>query len=150
MPISCFFRLDVNFLIINCAICLISALESGKNMIFSSILLRNSGLRFSLSRSKTSILVVSMMSALCLSPRASKSSKFSRMISEPILEVMMIMVFLKLATRPLLSVNRPSSKTWSKILKVSGWAFSISSNKMMLYGLLLTASVNWPPSSYPT
>ena len=59
-------------------------------------------------------------------------------------------MFLKSATLPLLSVNLPSSNTWSKILKVSGWAFSISSNKITEYGFLLTASVSCPPSSYPT
>ena len=35
-------------------------------------------------------------------------------------------------------------------MKISGWAFSISSNNTTEYGLRLTASVNWPPSSWPT
>ena len=43
------------------------------------------------------------------------------------LEVMMMMVFLKLTVRPLLSVSRPSSSTCSKVLNTSGCAFSISS-----------------------
>ena len=38
-------------------------------------------------------------------------SKFSCMIAEPMFVVMMMIVFLKFATRPLLSVSRPSSKT---------------------------------------
>ena len=38
--------------------------------------------------------------------------------------------FLKSATLPLLSVNLPSSNTCNRILKVSGCAFSISSNKI--------------------
>ena len=40
--------------------------------------------------------------------------------AEPIFEVMMIMVFLKLTNRPLLSVNRPSSSTCNRMLKMSG------------------------------
>ena len=60
------------------------------------------------------------------------------------------MVFLKLATRPLLSVSLPSSSTCNKILNTSGCAFSISSSRITEYGFRLTASVNCPPSSYPT
>ena len=41
--------------------------------------------------------------------------------------VMIIIVFLKLTTRPLLSVNLPSSNTCNKTLNTSGCAFSISS-----------------------
>ena len=44
------------------------------------------------------------------------------------------MVFLKLATLPLLSVNRPSSKTCNKILNTSGCAFSISSILQEVWG----------------
>ncbi len=62
----------------------------------------------------------------------------------------MINVFLKSTVLPLLSVNLPSSKIWSIILNTSGWAFSISSKSTTEYGFLRTASVNWPPSSYPT
>jgi hypothetical protein len=51
------------------------------------------------------------------------------------LDVMMIMVFLKFTKRPLLSVKRPSSNTCSKMLNTSGWAFSISSSNITLYGL---------------
>jgi len=35
-------------------------------------------------------------------------------------------------------------------LSISGDAFSISSNSITLYGLLLTCSVSIPHSSYPT
>ena len=62
----------------------------------------------------------------------------------------MMMVFLKSTVRPWESVIRPSSRTCNNTLKTSGWAFSISSNKTILYGFRRTASVNWPPSSYPT
>ena len=61
-----------------------------------------------------------------------------------LLEVMMIMVFLKFTVRPLLSVSLPSSNTCNKILKTSGCAFSISSNSTKLSGLRLTASVSCP------
>ncbi len=63
---------------------------------------------------------------------------------------MIIMVFLKLITRPFPSVIRPSSSTWSKRLNTSGCAFSTSSKRMTEYGRWRTASVNCPDSSYPT
>src|SRR6266496_502155 len=64
--------------------------------------------------------------------------------------VMMITVFLKSTVRPWASVSRPSSRIWSRELKMSGWAFSISSNSTTENGLRRTFSVSWPPSSYPT
>ena len=63
---------------------------------------------------------------------------------------MMMTVFRKSTTRPWLSVSRPSSRICSRRLKTSGCAFSISSKRMTLYGRRRTASVSWPPSSYPT
>ena len=63
---------------------------------------------------------------------------------------MIITVFLKSTVLPCASVNLPSSKICSNVLKTSGWAFSTSSSKTTLKGFLLTASVNCPPSSYPT
>ena len=68
----------------------------------------------------------------------------------PRLVVMMITVFLKSTTLPCASVSRPSSRICSSELKMSGWAFSISSNKTTENGLRRTFSVSWPPSSYPT
>ena len=65
----------------------------------------------------------------------------------PMLLVMMMTVFLKSTVRPWLSVRRPSSRTWSRTLKTSGWAFSISSSSTTWYGRRRTASVSWPPSS---
>ena len=61
-----------------------------------------------------------------------------------------IIVFLKSTVLPFESVARPSSKICNNKFNTSGCAFSISSNKTILYGFLLTASVNCPPSSYPT
>ena len=59
-------------------------------------------------------------------------------------------MFVKSTTRPLESLKRPSSNICNNKLKTSGWAFSTSSNKTTEYGFDLTASVNWPPSLYPT
>ena len=61
--------------------------------------------------------------------------------------VMMITVFLKSTTRPCESVSRPSSRICSSELKMSGCAFSISSNRTTENGRLRTFSVSWPPSS---
>ena len=61
--------------------------------------------------------------------------------------VMMITVFLKSTTRPCASVRRPSSRICSSELKMSGCAFSISSNSTTENGLRRTFSVSCPPSS---
>src|SRR5574340_34865 len=68
----------------------------------------------------------------------------------PRFDVRMMIAFLKSTLRPWASVSRPSSKIWSRTLNTSGCAFSISSNRMTEYGRRRTASVSWPPSSYPT
>ena len=47
----------------------------------------------------------------------------------PMLEVMMMTVLEKSTLRPWPSVRRPSSRIWSRTLKTSGWAFSISSKR---------------------
>ena len=60
---------------------------------------------------------------------------------------MMITVFLKSTTRPWESVSRPSSRICNRLLKMSGWAFSTSSNNTTENGLRRTFSVSWPPSS---
>ena len=70
--------------------------------------------------------------------------------SEPKFEVNIIIVFLKSTVLPSESVILPSSNTCNKMLNTSGCAFSISSKRTTEYGFLLTASVSWPPSSYPT
>ena len=49
------------------------------------------------------------------------------MRSAPTFEVMITTVFLKSTVRPCASVSRPSSRIWSRMLKTSGCAFSISS-----------------------
>ena len=62
-------------------------------------------------------------------------------------DVMITIVFRKSTLRPCASVSLPSSRIWSRMLKTSGWAFSISSRRTTEYGLRRTASVSWPPSS---
>ena len=69
---------------------------------------------------------------------------------DPRLLVIIMIVFLKSTVRPCESVIRPSSSTCNSTLKTSGCAFSTSSNRTTEYGFLRTASVSWPPSSYPT
>ena len=104
----------------------ISCSVSGVNMMISSMRLRNSGRMVFFSRSSTSAFV----SATTRSRFSSVSfSKLSRMSDEPMLLVIMMIVFLKFTVRPLLSVRRPSSSTCSSTLKTSGCAFSISSKR---------------------
>ena len=62
-------------------------------------------------------------------------------------EVMTITVLRKSTVRPWPSVSRPSSSTCSSRLNTSGWAFSISSNSTIEYGLRRTRSVSCPASS---
>src|SRR5438093_1488860 len=68
----------------------------------------------------------------------------------PMFDVMIRIVFLKFTLLPSPSVRCPSSKTCSRMLKMSGCAFSISSSRTTEYGFLRTFSVSWPPSSCPT
>ena len=66
---------------------------------------------------------------------------------DPMLLVIMIIVFLKSTVLPCESVIRPSSSTCKRTLNTSGCAFSTSSKRTTEYGFLLTASVSCPPSS---
>ncbi|MCY1385097.1 hypothetical protein D9M69_734370 [compost metagenome] len=79
--------------------------------MISSMRLMNSGRKWPRSTSITSALVFSYSSPAA--PRA-----FSRrwMMSEPRLDVAMMMVLVKSTTRPLPSVSRPSSNTCSRML----------------------------------
>ncbi len=96
-------------------------------------LFRNSGLKWDLSASIT----------LCRSILHSCPRNHGSHL-KPMLEVMMMMQFLKSTVRPLPSVRRPSSRIWSNALKTSGCAFSISSNRTTEYGRRRTASVRLP------
>ena len=70
------------------------------------------------------------------SPVVPKPTLASCAISRaPTFDVMMITVLRKSTVLPWLSVRRPSSNTCSRILKMSGCAFSISSNSTTEYGV---------------
>mmetsp|Transcript_18106 Transcript_18106/g.51527 ORF Transcript_18106/g.51527 Transcript_18106/m.51527 type:complete len:270 (+) Transcript_18106:182-991(+) len=112
-------------------------------MTCSSMRFKNSGLKFCF------IAFVTRWRINSWSPGALDPFK-SKISWLPMLLVKMQMVFLKLTLLPLLSVNRPSSSNCNMTLKTSGCAFSISSNNNTEYGFRRTASVSWPPSSYPT
>ena len=87
-------------------------------MTMSSIRFRNSGGKVWVSAS------VDLLAGLLLdAPRR-------RCTGEPTFEVMIRTVFLKSTVRPWPSVSRPSSMIWSRVLKTSGWAFSISSSRI--------------------
>ena len=95
------------------------------------------------------LVLASSSSILAFDPKPTpEPNSFNCLI--PILEVMIIIVFLKSTFLPRPSVNCPSSSTCNNKLNTSGCAFSISSNKITEFGFLLTFSVNCPPSSYPT
>ena len=120
----------------------ILSLVRGLNRIISSRRFRNSGRKWA----RRSCITADSASGL-ISPLSSiPSSRYW----EPILEVIIRIVFLKSTVFPVESVIRPSSSTWSSTLNTSGCAFSTSSNRTTQYGFLRTASVSWPPSSYPT
>ncbi|MNT43974.1 hypothetical protein D3C72_1804730 [compost metagenome] len=68
----------------------------------------------------------------------------------PALVVITSTTFLKLASRPLVSVSTPRSITCNRMLKMSGCAFSISSSSSTQCGVLTIFSVSRPPWSKPT
>ncbi len=122
-------------------------LSCGKTIV-SSTRFKNSGLKCFFSSSITLARIARYeFSEL---PSSVKPTGPPVMSFVPRLVVMMITVFLKSTTRPWPSVRRPSSRIWSSELKMSGCAFSISSNSTTLNGLRRTFSVSWPPSSNPT
>ena len=119
-------------------------------MITSSILFKNSGANFFWREFIIVFLVnVSSWDFFAVVPNPTPEPK-SWIFLTPKLDVIIITQFVKSIFLPRLSVKKPSSKTCRSILKISGWAFSISSSKTTAYGFLLIFSVNWPPSSYPT
>mmetsp|Transcript_2996 Transcript_2996/g.6453 ORF Transcript_2996/g.6453 Transcript_2996/m.6453 type:complete len:242 (-) Transcript_2996:225-950(-) len=114
---------------------------SAWKMINSSNRLRNSGRN----RSRMASITRAFIDSYCAG-----SIDCSRIRSEPIFDVKMMIVLVKSMVRPCESVILPSSSTCSRMLNTSGCAFSISSNRTTLYGRRRTASVSCPPSSYPT
>ena len=81
------------------------------------------------------------------SPTEKPSDWFFEIVAAPMFDVMITIVLRKSTLRPWASVSFPSSRIWRRMLKTSGWAFSISSRRTTEYGLRRTASVSWPPSS---
>ena len=89
-------------------------------------------------------------SSLTASVSCSQSRVWSTRNWLPRLLVRIRMVFRKSTVRPWPSVSRPSSSTCSSTSNTSGCAFSTSSSRITEYGRRRTASVSWPPCSYPT
>ena len=81
------------------------------------------------------------------SPTEKPSDWFLEIVAAPMFDVMITIVLRKSTLRPWASVSFPSSRICRRMLKTSGWAFSISSRRTTEYGLRRTASVSWPPSS---
>src|SRR3954447_15259333 len=79
-----------------------------------------------------------------------KPSGVLRAISEaPMFEVMITIACRKSTVRPCESVSRPSSRICRRMLKTSGWAFSISSSRSTEYGFLRPAPPRLPPPPSP-
>ena len=88
------------------------------NTMISSILFKNSGLNLCFISSKTASFVGSL------------TIGSFKMISLPMFDVIITIVFLKSTILPLPSVSLPSSNNCNNTLNTSGCAFSISSNRI--------------------
>ena len=94
--------------------------------------LRNSGRNFVLSSAETFSFIRSYGLSACGSRPCRRSARKPRLefvwsCFAPRLLVMMMIVLRKSTRRPLASERCPSSRIWRRMLKTSGWAFSISS-----------------------
>ena len=119
--------------------------DKGENTTISSIRLSNSG------RSASSSAPLTTSVVIWASSTESSASRAAWMISLlPMFDVMTKMLFLKLTVLPFPSVNWPSSMICKSKFRTSSCAFSNSSKRTTECGDLRTASVSWPPSSYPT
>mmetsp|Transcript_893 Transcript_893/g.2445 ORF Transcript_893/g.2445 Transcript_893/m.2445 type:complete len:220 (+) Transcript_893:829-1488(+) len=96
---------------------------SDSKTITSSRRLRNSGRKAEPSSCLTAVRIAVYASSPPWPP------PICRILLEPTLDVRTSIAFEKSMTRPLLSVSRPSSRTWRRMLKTSGWAFSTSSTR---------------------
>ena len=128
-------------------IVLISSLVSLWKTITSSMRLRNSGRKTFLSSPMMRPFMSSYEMPVSSSDTAKPSGVLRAISPAPMFEVMITIACRKSTVRPCESVRRPSSRICRRMLKTSGWAFSISSSSRTLYGLRRTASVSWPPSS---
>ena len=115
----------------------------------SSMRLSSSGRKTFLSSPMMRFFISSYESPPSGSPGTKPSDWFFVICAAPMFEVMITITLRKSTLRPCASVSLPSSSTCNRMLKTSGWAFSISSSSTTEYGLRRTASVSWPPSSYP-
>ena len=66
------------------------------------------------------------------SPTVKPMPVFLAISEAPMFDVMITMALRKSTVRPWASVSRPSSRICSRMLKTSGWAFSISSSSSTL------------------
>ena len=99
----------------------------------SSMRLRNSGLKVRLTSVSTSPPTLESATD-CVPAPAKPNVDFACRCRAPMFDVMMMIVFLKSTVLPSPSVSWPSSNTCSRMLNRSGWAFSISSSRMIEYG----------------
>ena len=95
--------------------------------MISSRRFRNSGLKVRFTSFLTSSSTFSAIASSFVDWKP-RPSRFCR-CRAPMFDVMMMIVFLKSTVLPSPSVNWPSSKTCSRMLKTSGCAFSISSSR---------------------
>ncbi len=111
----------------------ISGFVSGWKTTVASIRFRNSGRKNRFISSLTRSFMcsyaawVSGSSPVPFARKPSAPSLFSIFCAR--LLVMMMIVLRKSTVRPFASDSRPSSKICSRMLKTSGWAFSISSSR---------------------
>src|ERR1035441_551956 len=142
------FSRSSNVVIIRSTILKISSWLSWWNTMMSSTRFRNSGRKCCLSSSCTLLFIRSYEPRDW--PAVPKPTETPLEMSlVPRLVVMMMTVFLKSTTRPWASVRRPSSRICSSELKMSGCAFSISSNRTTENGFRGTLSGGRPPPPYP-
>ena len=117
-----------------------SASVSASKTMISSIRLMNSGLKVRFTSPST--ISDTFFSMTLDSDDWKPIPVFFWMKRAPMFDVMMMIVFLKFTRVPRPSVRWPSSNTCSRMLKMSGCAFSISSSSTTEYGFRFTFSVS--------
>ena len=130
-----------------CTTLVISSRVSLWKTMTSSMRLSSSGRKTFLSSPMMRFFISSYERPPSGSPGTKPSDWFLVIWAAPMFDVMITIVLRKSTLRPCASVSLPSSSTCNRMLKTSGWAFSISSSRTTEYGLRRTASVSWPPSS---
>src|SRR3954470_17902017 len=130
-------------------IVLISSRVSLWKTITSSMRLRNSGRKTFLSSPMMRPFMSSYEIPVSSSDTAKPSGVLRAISPAPMFEVMITIACRKSTVRPCESVRRPSSRICRRMLKTSGWAFSISSSRSTEYGLRGTPPAGRPPPSLP-